>query len=259
MTTTASAKAAALEAEGRVKREFGKDFDPAGASSRVAAIKAFWADYDLSNKTCLDVGAGHPTVPAVLTTMDPTVRFDGVDFAPEFAVEAAECVASLGGDVSRFRFVIADFFELDRLASEGRLESSYDAVFLIESLHHAVQKVRLLKILTGLMTGEARMFLVEPVLPTFGRQKAYDQSQWARDLGYIEEPVTMSEYKRAFRDAGLTVERVTYERSREIGPKSWKRKLLPDFLYDFYRNHVRRHWALTSFHFVCRKADGQGA
>ena len=193
MTTTASAKAAALEAEGRVKREFGKDFDPAGASSRVAAIKAFWADYDLSNKTCLDVGAGHPTVPAVLTTMDPTVRFDGVDFAPEFAVEAAECVASLGGDVSRFRFVIADFFELDRLASEGRLESSYDAVFLIESLHHAVQKVRLLKILTGLMTGEARMFLVEPVLPTMAGKASRMRRVITTCRGAVPRKVSLTE------------------------------------------------------------------
>ncbi|MCZ7585340.1 MAG: hypothetical protein M5R36_19490 [Deltaproteobacteria bacterium] len=99
------------------------------------------------------------------------------------------------------------------MAEEGILKSRYDYVLLIEALHHALRKETLLRGLARVMDENSRMVLVEPVLPRIGSRAAYAQSQWARDLGYIEEPVTMREYLAAFDAAGLTVESMDYERS----------------------------------------------
>ena len=90
------------------------------------------------------------------------------------------------------------------------------------------------------------------VMPAFRSRAAYEKSRWARDLGYIEEPVTMAAYLESFREAGLVVEWMDYDDSRESGPSSWKRRLAGDGVYRFYRRRVRPLYAQTNFIFICR-------
>ncbi|MBZ0273387.1 class I SAM-dependent methyltransferase [bacterium] len=243
--------------EREVKKEFGKAFDARSAASRREETLRYWSRFDLANKTVLDVGAGHPVVPALLTSIEPTLRVDAVDVSPDFEAHAPGAIRALGGDPACFRFVTADFYDIARLAQEGALRRRYDFVLLIETLHHSLRKSLLLRTLTQVMDAGSLMVLLEPALPVIGRRRAYDESRWARDLGYIEEPVTMSEYRRAFREAGLDIVSCEYERSRETGPRSWKRRLFPAPMYDVYRNRVRALWALTSFTIVCKKAGGR--
>jgi len=103
------------------------------------------------------------------------------------------------------------------------------------------------------MDENSLLVMVEPVLPLVNSKAAYAQSQWARDLGYIEDPVKMSGYMQAIESAGLKLEFKQYERSRETGPVSWKRKIVPESFYVFYRQSFRPIYAQTSFNFVCRK------
>lgn len=242
--------------EKAVKTEFGKSFDPRASLAREPEVVKDWAAFDLRDKVVLDVGSGHPVVPALLTKHHPTLAFDCVDLSPDFEREAVGCIASLGGDPSRFRLVTGDFYDIADMAVDGRLRPRYDYVTLIESLHHSLRKAELLRVLARVMDARSRMILVEPVLPAIGREAAYADSQWARDLGYIEDPVGMGEYRAAFREAGLVVERIEVERSREFGLKSWKRRLAPDAVYRFYRRRVRPIYAQTTFTFVCRLAGG---
>lgn len=245
--------------EKAVKKEFGKEFDASASSKRAPAILAFWEKYVVNGKTFLDVGAGHPVVPAIISGRYPEAMFDCVDVSPDFEEGASRAVRDLGGDPARFRFVTADFYDIGGLSKKGRLRDRYDFILLTETLHHSLRKAHLLKILTDVMDADSRMILVEPVLPAIGTKAAYDQSRWARNLGYIEEPVTMKEYRRAFSSAGLLLEKIIVETSREHGLKSWKRNLAPESLYRFYRRHLRPIFALTTFIFECRLASPGGS
>ncbi|MCZ7585339.1 MAG: hypothetical protein M5R36_19485 [Deltaproteobacteria bacterium] len=109
MSAQPASDARLAEMEKNVKAEFGKPFDAEAAVAQVPEIRAVWSAFDLKNKTCLDVGSGHPTVPAVLTAMDPTVTIDAVDLSPDFEREAGECVKALGGDAARIRLVTGTF------------------------------------------------------------------------------------------------------------------------------------------------------
>lgn len=239
--------------EKSVKREFGKELNLEAARGRKPAVEAFWSTFDLKNKICLDVGAGHPVVPAILSSLHPSLRFDCVDFSPDFERGAKMAILALGGDMSRFRLVQADFFHIADLAADGTLEKRYDYLLLTETLHHALRKAKLLKTLTRVMDEGSLMILVEPVLPRIGRRAAYEQSAWAREAGYIEEPVSMDEYRAALREAKLDIVALEHESSRETAPHSWKRRLAPG-LYHAYRRYFRPIYALTSFSFVCRLA-----
>ncbi|MCL4236017.1 MAG: methyltransferase domain-containing protein, partial [Deltaproteobacteria bacterium] len=225
---------------------------------RAEVLRDF-SRFDWAEKIALDVGSGHPTVPAILTAAHPTARFDCVDLSPDFEAQATDCVTKLGGDMSRIRCVTADFYDIANLAESGVLERRYDYVLLIEALHHSLRKAKLLEVLTRVMDERSLMILVEPVLPIVNRAKSYAESQWARDLGYIEDPVGMREYRAAFFEAGLEVIDLDYERSREFGLKSWKRRLLPAPLYDLYRRRIRPIYAQTTFTFVCRLRRGAGS
>ncbi len=248
-----------IAVEKSVKTEFGKPFDAAMGEARRPEVLRDFSRFDWDGKVGLDVGSGHPTVPAILTAAHPTVRFDCVDLSPDFEAQATDCVTKLGGDMSRIRCVTADFYDIARLAEEGQLARRYDYVLLVEALHHSLRKAKLLEVLTRVMDEQSLMILVEPVLPVVNRAKAYAASQWARDLGYIEDPVGMREYLGAFREAGLEVVDRDYERSREFGLRSWKRRLIPSALYDAYRRRIRPIWAQTTFTFVCRlrRRDGR--
>lgn len=247
-----------IAVEKSVKTEFGKPFDAAMGAARRPDVLRDFSRFDWDGKIALDVGSGHPTIPAILTAAYGRVRFDCVDLSPDFESQATDCVTKLGGDMSRIRCVTADFYDIADLAAAGTLERRYDYVLLIEALHHSLRKAKLLEVLTRVMDEASLMILVEPVLPIVNRAKAYAESQWARDLGYIEDPVGMREYLAAFREAGLEVVDLDYERSREYGLKSWKRRLIPTPLYDAYRRRIRPIWAQTTFTFVCRLRSGAG-
>ncbi|MCC6158712.1 MAG: class I SAM-dependent methyltransferase [Deltaproteobacteria bacterium] len=251
-------ESAIIAVEKSVKTEFGKPFDAAMGEARRPEVLRDFSRFDWNGKIGLDVGSGHPTVPAIITAAHPTARFDCVDLSPDFEAQATDCVTRLRGDMSRIRCVTADFYDIANLAEAGKLERRYDYVLLMEALHHSLRKAKLLQVLTRVMDENSRMILVEPVLPVVNRAKAYAESQWARDLGYIEDPVGMRDYLAAFREAGLEVESVDYERSREFGLKSWKRRLIPTPFYDVYRRRIRPLWAQTTFTFVCRLRAGSG-
>ncbi len=241
-----------VEREKLVRMEFGKSFDPVSARKRKAIIEAFWANHDLNDKICLDVGSGHPVIPAILTATHPSVRFDCVDISPDFEKEAQGCIKALGGDADRLRLMTADFYDIGLLASKSILEKRYDYILFAESLHHSLRKETLLKILVELMDEHSMMILMEPVLPIIGRRKAYLASESARQAGYIEEPITMAQYLAAFHSAGLKTTYIDYDTSRENLPISWKRRMLPKWAYNLYRRRIRPLYALTNFIFTCR-------
>jgi SAM-dependent methyltransferase len=241
-----------IEAERRVRKEFGKSFDFPMAKKRMPVIEAFWSKFDLDNKSFLDVGSGHPIIPAILTTMNPTVHFDCVDISPDFEEEASACVRAFGGDADRLRLITADFYDIGELSERKILQNRYDYILLAESLHHSLRKMELLTILVALMDESSKMILIEPVLPIFGRRKAYLESADAREMGYIEQPVSMTQYMSAIRSAGLKTVFMDYDTSREDLAPSLKRRMTPKFLYRLYRRRIRPMYALTNFIFVCR-------
>ncbi len=241
-----------IEEERAVRKEFGKSFDFQMAIKRKPVIEAFWSNFDLDNKSFLDVGSGHPVIPAILTAMNPTVHFDCVDISPDFEKEALACVSALGGGADRLRLITADFYDIGELSERKILNSRYDYILLAESLHHSLRKKELLAILVALMDARSQMILVEPVLPIFGRRKAYLESAGAREMGYIEQPVSMTQYMSAIRGAGLKAVSMDYDTSREDLVPSLKRRMTPKFLYRLYRRRIRPMYASTNFIFVCR-------
>ncbi len=241
-----------IEREKAVCKKFGKYFYPEAALKRRDDLEAFWENFDLENKACLDAGSGHAVIPAILTAKYPSIRFDCVDISPDFEKEAGKSIRELNGDLKRIRLVTADFYDIGRLAEKGVLRNRYDYILLAESLHHSLRKGYLLSILKELMDEGSIMILMEPVLPRFFRSKAHRSLAEARAMGYIEEPVVMREYEAAIREAGLKIVSTDYDTSRESPEISWKRRLTPDFVYEFYRRRVRPMYAMTSFIFVCR-------
>ena len=244
--------------ENAVRREFGKPFSVERARRRRAETRRLFDGIDLAGRSVLDVGAGHCIIEAFATRDAPDVRFDALDFAPEFEAAARDAIARLAGDPARVRFVTGDFYEIAAMKADGRLHPSYDLVLLYETLHHSTRKADLLAGFHAVMTAETRMLVVEPVLPPLFRDRAYAASQWARDLGYIEDPVGKGEYLAAFDRAGFDAERMGLFDTREDGTARGLRRLVPGPVREAYRARVYPLAHAVSMRFVLRSRAPRG-
>jgi SAM-dependent methyltransferase len=244
--------------EDRVRREFGKPFSRERAEKRRAGTRRLFAGIDLAGRTVLDVGAGHGVVAAFLTREAADARIDCLDFAPEFEREAARAIAELGGDLSRIRLVTGDFYAIEAMKADGRLRASYDVVVLHETVHHSTRKAKLLAGFHAVMGPASRMLVVDPVLPPLFRRRACAASAWARELGYVEDPVGKRELLAAFDEAGFDVIAAGADDPRADERPRGLRRLVPGAARALYRERVRPLTRSASMRFVLVSRSPRG-
>jgi SAM-dependent methyltransferase len=169
------------------------------------------ADYDFSGlSTIADLGGGHGQLLARVLAACPTAR--GVLFELPHALAGARGLLASAGLSQRCTIVAGDFFVAVPAGAD---------LYVLKSVLHDWdddRSVALLRNCRAVLTGGARLLLIEVLLPERSLARPPHQT-WAReDLSMLllhgSRERTLSELRSLVKRAGLTIRRVVPSRGR---------------------------------------------
>jgi len=171
----------------------------------------------------LDLAAGSCWATARLSRVPAVSEVTAVDLAPAFLrTTGNRMLAACGAERAKIRLVASSFERVPRP------DASYDAVFLIAAIHHALAPIRVLLEANRLLEPTGTLFLIEqPELPwrlRAGRRRAIEIS---RATGTTEIIYTRGQLEYLLRCGGFVVDEVLpSEGLSPRWPQRWARKTL---------------------------------
>jgi hypothetical protein len=172
-------------------------------TARLSGLVA--ASYDFSAaRTVMDVGGGHGALLPAILAANTTLR--GIVFDQPHCRPGAEALAERHGTAARTSFVGGDFFAA---VPEGA------DVYLLKSVIHDwddERSIAILRACRAALRGEARLVIVEMVVPAEPGSSPLDQLVASTDLNMLVatggSERTEAEYRALCAAAGLAITRI---------------------------------------------------
>lgn len=183
-----------------------------GIAASAAGIESLLARTGIRpSGRVLEFGAGTSKLSAVLSRSPDVVSIDCMDFSEVLLCEIAPRVISwLGGDLTKFRFLVGDMNRIDDV------QDRYDWIVCYGAVHHlTVPEHFFARLRERLLPGGQVLCLDEPALPEIllpfpGIRRYRESIHSARVAGENEHAYKLSEYRRfagpgfVFRDLAIT-------------------------------------------------------
>ncbi len=171
----------------------------------------------------LDLGAGTCWATARLSLVPAVEEVTAVDLAPSFlAGTGNRMLEACGADRAKIRLLASTFERVPRP------DATYDAMFLIAAIHHALAPIRVLREAFRMLKPTGTLFVLEsPALPREIGARRDQAVAISRATGTTEIAYTRSELEYLLRCGGFVIdEAVPSEGLSPRLPQRWARRAL---------------------------------
>lgn len=171
----------------------------------------------------LDLGAGTCWATARLSRVAAVEEVTAVDLAPSFLAGTGNRMLEVcGADRAKVRLLASTFERVPRP------DATFDTMFLIAAIHHALAPIRVLREAFRLLKPTGTLFILEtPALPWAIRARRDQGIQISRATRMTEIAYTRGELEYLFRCGGFVIdEAVPSEDLSPRLPQRWARQTL---------------------------------
>lgn len=150
----------------------------------------------------LDLGAGTCWATARLSRVPGVEEVTAVDLAPSFLAGTGNRMLEVcGADRTKIRLIASTFERVPRP------DATYDTMFLIAAIHHALAPIKVLREAFRLLAPTGTLFVFEsPALPWQVRTRRDQAISISRATGTTEIAYTRSELEYLLRCGGFTID-----------------------------------------------------